>query len=151
MDASHITDYLYVSRRLRERDIEAFQQLDVRLIISMIAHIRPPKAIQEMPLEVLWLRTFDFFLLPIPVKKLDRGVEVALPVIRDGHKVLVFCEMGKHRSVAMASAILIGMGYTADEAMSLVDDRRDVADPWAGHIQRQVRKFESYWNGKEIR
>jgi hypothetical protein len=97
---------------------------------------------------VLWLRTFDFPLIPIPLKTLKRGVEAALPVIHDGGRVLVFCEGGRHRSVAMACCILIGQGYPADEGMQLVSSTREVADPYAWHIQRQIRRFEAFWRSR---
>ena len=146
MDASQITDYLYISRRVYDWDVPILQEMEVRLAISMIVHLRPPKALRESSVEVLHFRTFDFPLLPIPVKTLTRGVESSLPIIQDGHKVLVFCEAGRHRSVAMAASILIGMGYSAEEAMDLISKNRRVADPYAGHIQRQIRKFEKEWN-----
>jgi hypothetical protein len=72
-------------------------------------------------------------------------VEAALPVIENGGRVLVFCEGGRHRSVAMASCILIGLGYSADEAVELIRTKREVADPYAWHIQRQIRRFEARW------
>ena len=97
-------------------------------------------------MSVLWLRTVDFVLIPIPIRTLNRGVETALPVIQQGHRVLVFCEGGVHRSVAMASCILVGMGYSADEAMQLVSSQRKVADPYAWHIKRQIKRFASHWN-----
>jgi hypothetical protein len=77
-------------------------------------------------------------------------VEAALPVIEDGGRVLVFCEAGRHRSVAMASCILIGLGYPADEAMQLVSTKREVADPYAWHIQRQIRRFEDYYQTLKV-
>jgi len=120
--------------------------LDPRLVISMILQTRPPRELDEPPMSVLWLRTVDFLLIPIPVRTLNRGVESALPVINHGHRVLVFCEGGVHRSVAMASCILIGMGYSADEAMQLISQKRSIADPYAWHIQRQIRKFASHWD-----
>lgn len=146
MDASQITDYLYISRRVYDWDVPILQELDIHLAISMIAHLRPPKALRESSMDVLHFRTFDFPLLPIPVNTLTRGVEGSLPVIQDGHKVLVYCEAGRHRSVAMAASILIGMGHSADEAMDLIVEKRRVADPYAGHIQRQIRKFATDWN-----
>lgn len=148
MHISQITDHLYVGSRLGAEDIEAVRQLDVRLIINMIAYRRPSQGFASLPAEVLWLRTFDFPLLPIPVRTLARGVEAALPVIQEGHSVLVYCEGGRHRSVAMASAILIGQGYPAGEAMRLVSEGREVADPRAWHIERQILKFEAYWRAK---
>ena len=94
---------------------------------------------------MLWLRTFDFPLLPIPLRTLNRGVEEARPVIEEGHRVHVFCEGGRRRSVAMASCILISQGLSAGEAMDLIKERREVADPYIWYIQRRIRKFERYW------
>jgi ribosomal protein L32E len=45
----------------------------------------------------------------------------------------------------MASCVLIGMGYAADDAMHLVNEQREVADPFAGYIQSRIRRFESDW------
>jgi protein-tyrosine phosphatase len=148
MDISQITKHLYIASRVKDDDLEAILQLDPGLIISMIVQRRPPKTLIAAGLKVLWLRTFDFLLLPIPLKTLKRGVEAALPVIREGGRVLVFCEAGRHRSVAMASCILIGQGYSADEAMQLISSKRKVADPHAWHIQRQIRRFEAMWRSE---
>jgi protein tyrosine phosphatase (PTP) superfamily phosphohydrolase (DUF442 family) len=146
MNASRITDYLYISTQIRREDLEAVRDLDVQLIINMIALVRPSSALAELDVAVLWLGTFDFILLPIPLRTLTRGVEAALPVIRQGGRVLVYCQAGRHRSVAMASAILIAMGHSAEEAMDLVVEKRPVADPRAWHIQRQIRRFEKRWH-----
>jgi protein tyrosine phosphatase (PTP) superfamily phosphohydrolase (DUF442 family) len=145
MDISQITENLYIASQVKGDHLEDILQLDPGLIISMIVQRRPPRALTEEGLKVLWLRTFDFPLLPIPLKTLTRGVEAALPVIQDGGRVLVFCEGGRRRSVAMASCILIGMGSSADEAMQFISSKRQVADPYAWHIQRQIRRFEAYW------
>jgi protein-tyrosine phosphatase len=76
---------------------------------------------------------------------LKKGVHAALPVIEGGSAVLVHCKAGVHRSVAMASCVLIGKGYTADEAMQLIKEKRAVADPDVGYIQKRIRKFERQW------
>ena len=151
MDSTQITEYLYVASRVKDDDLDSILQLDPGLIISMIVQRRPPRALVAEGLEVLWLRTFDFPLIPIPLKALNRGVEAALPVIQEDGRVLVFCEGGRHRSVAMASCILIGQGYSADEAMQLISRKRAVADPYAWHIQRQIRRFEAFWRSRTSR
>ena len=145
MNITEITENLYIASRVRSDDLQGILRLGPGLIINMIVQIRPPKALVAEGLEVLWLRTFDFPLIPIPLRTLKRGVEAALPVVRDGGRVLVFCEQGRRRSVAMASCILIGQGYSADEAMQLISSKREVADPYAWHIQRQIRRFEVVW------
>jgi hypothetical protein len=132
MDFSQITEQLYIASRIKDDHLEAILQLDPGLIISMIVQRRPPKALTAAGIAVLWLRTFDFPLIPIPLKTLKRGVEAALPVIQDGGRVLVFCEGGRHRSVAMACCILIGQGYTADEGMQIVIRRCHTPGPAGG-------------------
>lgn len=146
LNVSRITDYLFVSTRLRAEDLEAIRELDVRLIVGMIAGVPPPRRLAELKIDILWLGTFDFVLFPIPLATLHRGVDAALPVIHDGHQVLVYCQAGRHRSVAMAAAILIGMDHSADEAMALIVEKRPVASPETWHIGRQIRRFEKYWH-----
>ena len=150
MDVSKITDYLYISSKVTKKNMNAALELDPRLVISMIIQRRPPQELAQPPRKVLWLRTFDFPLLPIPLRTLNRGVLAALPIIKEGHRVHVFCEGGRRRSVAMASCILIGKGYSAEDAMKLIKEKRPVADPYAWHIQRQIRKFEKYWQNEGV-
>ena len=148
MDISQITDYLYIASLPRAEDAGAIRDLNVGLIINMI-FIRPPEVYTRPPFRLLTLRSFDFILLPIPLRKLRRGVDAALPVIRNGEGVLIYCHRGRHRSVAMGACILIAMGYTADEAMQLLYEQRKVADPYAGHIQRQIKRFEKVWRDQD--
>lgn len=144
MDISKITDQLYIAAHPKVEDADAIRDLNVRLILNMI-FIRPAKVYQQSPFRMLTLRTFDSIFLPIPIGKLEKGVRSALPVIEAGDSVLVYCREGRHRSVAMAAAVLIGQGQTADQAMQLIKSRRSKADPYAWHIQRRIRKFEEVW------
>jgi len=97
------------------------------------------------PVTLLWLPTFDNIFLPMPIKTLNKGVRAALPVIENGDSVLVHCKSGVHRSVAQAACVLIAMGYTADNAMQLIKEKRAVADPDARHIQSRIRRFTKQW------
>ena len=141
---SQITDYLYISGWPRGEHAGEIRDLGVRLILSMHWR-RPVKTLGHPPVRVLWLPTVDTPLTPMPIFVLRRGVEAALPVIRQAEKVLVHCKAGVHRSVAMACCVLIGAGYTADAAMRLVKDRRAVADPDVWYIRRQILRFEQQW------
>ena len=148
VDISQITDYLYIASLPKAEDAEDIRARNVTLIINMI-FIRPPEVYTQPPFHMLTLRTFDFPLLPIPIDKLKKGVETALPYIQKGESVLIYCRAGRHRSVAMGACILIAMGHTADEAMQLLREGRQVADPHAGHIKRQIRKFEEEWRTQD--
>jgi protein tyrosine phosphatase (PTP) superfamily phosphohydrolase (DUF442 family) len=144
MDVSRITDYLYISSQLDPADAARIHALNVGLIISMIR--RPPPPIYTYPpFRIIVLKTNDSPLFPIPLDKLMVGAEAALAVIQDGNPVLVYCQKGRHRSVAMASAILIAMGHTADEAMKLIRQMRHRADPQRWYIRKRIRLFELEW------
>lgn len=146
MDISQITDYLYIAARPNGQDAAGIKALDIRLIISM-TWSRPDRQLTRPPLQLLRIPTIDSPFTPIPISALQQGVEAALPVIQDGGAVLTHCRMGRHRSVAMAAAILIGMGFTADEAMKLISQRRKAADPYKFYIRWRIRIFETWWRG----
>ena len=141
LNVSEITDYLYVSSFPRRENMEQIRELGVRLIISMY-WMKPHKSLGEPPLTLLWMPVIDSPLTPIPLGVFRVGVRAALPVIEAGGKVLVHCRWGIHRSVAMACCILIGKGYSSNEAIALVKRQRAVADPEASHILRRIKKYE---------
>jgi protein tyrosine phosphatase (PTP) superfamily phosphohydrolase (DUF442 family) len=143
-DISQITETLYISAWPRGEHAGEIQALGVRLILSMHWR-RPVKTVGHPPVRLLWLPTVDSPLTPMPMFLLRRGVQAALPVIRQGESVLVHCKAGVHRSVAMACCVLIGAGYTAEEAMGLVKDRRAIADPDVWYIRRRILEFEQEW------
>lgn len=149
MDISEITDSLLVGAQPRAEDSPEIAARNVRLIISMMGGARPPRSFCEAPLSCLWLPSYDTFLTPIGSKKLIQGVEAARRVISEGGRVLVYCQKGRHRSIVMAAAILIASGYTADEAISLLRARRQVSDPQAWYVRRQIRKFEALWKARD--
>ena len=140
-DVSAITDYLYISSWPRGNHAEEIRALNVRLILSM-HWFKPARRLGDDPIRLLWLPTVDNPLFPMPIRSLHLGVEAALPVIKDGYRVLAHCRAGVHRSVAMACCVLIGMGYSSDEAMRLVKEKRAVADPDIWYIRRRILEFE---------
>ena len=150
IDISKITDYLYVGSRVGKEHADELKVLNFNLIISMIGQMPPDEIYTLPPFKTLWIKTYDTFFTPISVKKLLAGVEAALPVIQNKEKVLVFCLQGKRRSVAMAAAILISMGYTGEQAIDLLTTARTVADPRRWYIRRQIKAFEKYWRKKEL-
>jgi protein tyrosine phosphatase (PTP) superfamily phosphohydrolase (DUF442 family) len=147
LNISEITSYLYVSSFPGREHVEQLRGLGVRLIISMF-WMKPDKCLGEPPLSLLWLPVFDSPFIPIPLGIFRIGVKAALPVIETGGKVLVHCRWGIHRSVAMACCILIGKGYSSDEAVALVKRQRSVADPKASHILTRIKKFEKDLNAR---
>lgn len=146
IDISKITENLYVGSCLTHEHADELRVLKFDLVISMIAQLKPHEVYMQAPFNTVWIRTYDTFFTPISIKKFMLGVDAALPVLKRGGKVLVFCMQGKRRSVAMASAILIATGHTAEEAADLLVKGREIADPRRWYVRRHIRAFEKYWN-----
>ena len=144
LDISKITDYLYISAWPVDGDAREIQDFGIRLILSM-HWFKPDRGLGKPPLELLWLPVFDSPIPPIPMSPLMRGVDAALPVIESGGAVLSHCRAGRHRSVVMASAVLIAKGYTAQQAMQLIKEKRAAADPDIWYIKSRILKFERTW------
>ncbi len=146
MDISAITNDIYVGSQPDAAHAQELGALNIGLIIDMRGEHRPHPVYGRPPFSSLWLRTYDFPITPIRMRTLDQGVQAALSVMAQGRRVLVHCQRGRHRSVAMAAAILIAQGYTAREAMRLIREKRSVADPQIFYIRWQIEKFERHWN-----
>ena len=143
-DLSQITDELYVSSLPKSENIEHILSLGIRLVISMPLP-RAPKVFRQPPMQFVHCPSLDSRFTPIPMFILRRGVLAALPIIGAGNSVLVHCKSGVHRSVAMACCILIARGYSAEESMQLVTNKREKADPYVPYIRKRIEKFESNW------
>lgn len=145
MDISAITDYLLVGSQPRPSDAEQLRARGVRLLISLRAWRRPAPVFNQPPMRALWLRAVDSPFTPISLGTLTTGVEAALEVIREGGGVFVHCKYGRHRSVAMAAAVLIALGDPAEAAMQRLTLNRQRAEPHIWYIRQQIVRFERHW------
>jgi len=143
-DISPITDFLYISSWPEGDHYEEILDLNIRLILSMHWR-RPSDELNQSPLQLLWLPTIDTPITPMPIATLQRGVEAGVKVIENGHGVLSHCRAGVHRGAAMACCVLVGLGYSAAEAIQLVEEKRRVADPSIWYIRKRIEQFEKRW------
>lgn len=150
LDISQITETLFISNWPIAKHAPEIASYEIDLIVCTLME-RQDKELNQPPLKMIQIRMIDAPLFPLPMFQLRHGVEAALPVIESGGKVLTFCKSGIHRSPAMASCILIGRGHSAEEAMRIVADGREKADPYKDHIRKRIEKFESYWSEKQGR
>lgn len=148
MDFSRITDSLYVGTTPAQEDFRRLHELGVRLVINMRLLLGKAPSRAPSAMRYLRLRTFDNPLLPIPSAALVRGTRAALEVVAQGGVVYTHCSRGRHRSVAMAAAILIAQGYTPEGAMQRIREQRAVADPGASHIQPRILEFARVWHAQ---
>lgn len=126
-------------------DYRLLYDCGVRLVLNMRFSRRLPAGMVQPPIEVLWLPSFDNPLLPIPLAHLMRGTRAALQVIQSGGSIYAHCAHGRHRSVAMGAAILIAQGYTPEEAMQLIKQKRPQADPEVFYIKQRILSFARRW------
>jgi hypothetical protein len=145
MDYSAITDQLYVGTTPSRRDYGTLRALGVRLVINMrfVRGKKPPGGVRQM--RYMRFRTIDNPLFPIPIEFLLRGARAGLAILREGGKVYVHCSRGRHRSIAMAAAILIASGLSPAEAIGLIKRQRAAADPEAAHIKPRILEFARAW------
>lgn len=146
MDFSQITSSLYVGTTPLPDDYHLLRSLGVRLVINMRVERRPHPDPHDPPIPVLWLPSFDTPFVPISMKTLRRGVAAALETIETGGCVYAHCAAGVHRSVALGASILIALGYSLEEALYLIKQRRQVADPHTWYIRRRIEHFAAAWN-----
>jgi dual specificity MAP kinase phosphatase len=145
MDFSQITDDLFIGTTPEPEDYQQLHDMGVRLVINMRWDHRLHSDTHAEPLSMLWLRTIDSPLFPIPMKALQRGAQAALETIQAGGKVYTHCASGRHRGVAMGAAVLIAQGHGPQDAMDLIKEKRPVADPDIFYIRNRILKFAKVW------
>jgi hypothetical protein len=145
---SRITEFLYIASWPSEEDIHYLSSQGVRLALSMRQRF-PSAAFTHPEIQVAHLPSSDSIFIPMPMFILHRGVEAALPIIKSGAAVAIFCKQGRRRSVAVACCILIALGHSSGQAMRMVIEQRPVADPYAWHIRRRILRFEREWLARE--
>lgn len=143
---SNITDDLFIGTTPLASDYDGLRELGIQLVINMRFSRSPYPDPHEAPIRFLWLRTIDSPFFPLPIPKLIVGARAALETILLGGKVYVHCAYGRHRGPAMGSCVLIAQGYSPEEAMSLVMERRAVADPHIPYIRSRILTFAREWN-----
>ena len=146
MDFSQITDDLFIGTMPSYLHYDELRQLGIRLIINM-RFTRGPETdrVEESPIDVLWLRTIDSPLFPMPVDKLVQGARAALDTLRQGGRVYVHCAYGRHRSVVMGACILIAQGMSVEKAVETIKRRRAAADPDVYYMKSRILRFASEW------
>ena len=143
---SNITDDLFIGTTPLATDYDGLRELGIKLIINMRFTRGPFPDSHHEPIQLLWLRTIDSPFFPIPIAKLILGAKTALDTINADGKVYVHCAGGRHRGVAMGSCILIAQGHEPEAAMSLISERRLVADPNIYYIRARIMQFAHQWN-----
>ena len=93
-------------------------------IIDMQIEFDDTRLAEPYGVKVLWNPTDDDF-QPKPPELFQRGVEFALEALDDAEsRVFIHCAAGVHRAPMMALAVLRALGFSLDDAMEMIQSRR---------------------------
>lgn len=148
LDYNQITEYLYIGTTPSPKDYKELSNKGIKLIINMRAEKYAIPTGVRRSIKTIWIPSLDSRFTPINIKRIAKAVGRANDVIADGGGVYVYCREGRHRSVALAVAILISQGYNIDAAIKLVKSKRVVADPEVPHIYKVITTFLESLRGK---
>src|SRR5690349_16057002 len=114
-------------------------------IIDMQIEFDDTQLAEPYGVKVLWNATDDDF-HPKPAELLQRGVEFALEALDDNDsKVFIHCAAGVHRAPMMTLAVLRAMGFGLQDAMDMIQSRRqvvDFADVYVQSVEEFNRSYE---------
>ena len=134
VDLDFVTDSLAVGGALRSDDqIHALPGLGIGGVVDMRSESLDNVAeLERLGICFLHLPTIDWH--PPTQEALEVGAAWVLDEMANGKKVLVHCQHGIGRSVILAAAVLVKMGYRWQDALSLIKSKRWGAGPLADQI-----------------
>ena len=141
MDITWVTERIAVGGGIwNAENMAAVAKEGITHIIDMQIEFDDTPLAKEQGIEVLWNPTDDDF-EPKPAELFERGVEFAERVLEEADtKLFVHCAAGVHRAPTMTLALLGSLGWEIEEAMTLIQERRPVAD-FADVYVRSVERF----------
>ena len=148
MDITWITDQIALGGGIwNEEKMEKVAHLGVTHIIDMQVEFDDTPLARPHGIAVLWNAVDDDF-QPKPPEVFQRGVEFALDALNSGGdgKLFIHCAAGVHRAPMMTLALLRVLGYSLDDAMMLIEERRpvvDFADVYVRSVEDFVRTYSS--------
>jgi protein-tyrosine phosphatase len=141
MDLTWVTDRIAVGGGIwHERNMIDVVREGVTHIIDMQIEFDDTQLAEPYGVRVLWNPTDDDF-RPKPAQLFRRGVDFALEALEDPEaKVFIHCAAGVHRAPMMTLAILRAQGWSLEDAVELIEEKRDVVD-FADVYVRSVEQF----------
>ncbi len=128
IDLSWITSEWAVGAAPSQRALDALAAEGITSVVDLRAEAPPdPEVFARAGLRLLHLPVADRS-APGP-DQLTAGTTWVLDELAAGRKVFICCQAGSGRSVCLACAVLVAMGYTLGQALPLVTRSRPVALP----------------------
>ena len=137
-----------------DENMEELVRHGVTHIIDMQIEFDDRPLAEPYPVEVLFNPTDDDF-LPKPPELFQAGVDFALEAL-DGpqNKIYIHCAAGVHRAPMMTLAILRVLGWSLQDAKTLIQDRRyvvDFAECYVESVENFVKVYETVNGNPKLR
>lgn len=148
MDITWITGQIALGGGIWDAErMERVAALGVTHIIDMQVEFDDTPLAEPFGISVLWNAVDDDF-QPKPPEVFQQGVEFALDALNAGEasKIFIHCAAGVHRAPMMTLALLRVLGYSLDDAMMLIEEKRpvvDFADVYVRSVENFVRSYSS--------
>jgi protein-tyrosine phosphatase len=141
MDMTWISDRLAVGGGIwTDTKMAEVARMGITHIIDMQVEFNDTEIAEPYGVEVLWNPTDDDF-QPKPPELLQRGVDFAMRALEDpGAKLYIHCAAGVHRAPMMTLAVMRALGWSLEDAMQVIESRRNVVD-FADVYVRSVEDF----------
>ena len=147
MDMTWVTDRIAVGGGIwNDENMEELVGHGVTHIIDMQIEFDDRPLAEPYPVEVLFSPTDDDF-LPKPPELFQAGVDFALEALDEPqNRIYIHCAAGVHRAPMMTLAILRVLGWTLQDAKTLIQDRRyvvDFAECYVESVENFVKVYEA--------
>jgi protein-tyrosine phosphatase len=147
INLSWVTDQLATGGAPRRSEYRQLKQCGVTAVIDCREEARDDvETLRSLGIQFLHLPTTDAHAQSL--EQLIRGTKWALEQMHKGGKVFAHCQHGVGRGPLQATAILIGQGLTAPEALRTVRARRWQAAPNDRQIEALLG-FEERWKKEQ--
>ena len=121
-------------------NMAAVSRAGITHIIDMQIEFDDTPLAEPHGIDVCWNPVDDDF-EPKPPEVFERGVAFALAALeKNGTKLFIHCAAGVHRAPMMALALLGVLGWTVEDAMDLIETKRQAAD-FADVYVQSVERF----------
>jgi len=145
MDLTWVTDRIAVGGGIwNERNMIEVTREGITHIIDMQVEFDDTRLAEPYGVQELWNPTDDDF-RPKPAALFRRGVEFALEALEEPDaKLFIHCAAGVHRAPMMTLAVLRALGWTLEDAVEVIEDKRDEVD-FADVYVTSVEEFMRQW------
>jgi protein tyrosine phosphatase (PTP) superfamily phosphohydrolase (DUF442 family) len=147
LNLTWITDALAVGGAPRTSDYGRLAAMGVTAVVDAREEaVGDREALTKLGIRLLHLPTQDRYALS--QHQLRQGTRWVLDRLAEGGKVLVHCQHGVGRGPLLATAVLVGQGMTAPEAVRAMRSRRWQAAPNDRQIEALL-VFEERWKSEQ--